>query len=235
MRSAFDVAVFFLKKVDRANDDAITNLKLQKLTYYVQAWSLVLRRKPFFQESIQAWEHGPVVPAVYHHYSCYGKSGIPEPAELLPDFGLDELEVVESVWEVYGGLTAVRLSQLTHAEDPWNVARGNLSPSEQSQAEISSEVMKAYYSDFIDAEPLQRYARIGFMVTQINKVSQMQRKPVPSVEEHVTRLRSASFPPRSKGQLERAKRALNSLRDRKQEDLESWADRLAQDVASITD
>src|SRR5258708_40323860 len=45
--------------------DPLTNLRLQKLLYYAQAWSLVLRESELFPEEIQAWRWGPVVPAVY--------------------------------------------------------------------------------------------------------------------------------------------------------------------------
>src|SRR5205823_14692025 len=46
--------------------DPLTNLRLQKLLYYAQAWSLVLRESELFPEEIEAWRWGPVVPAVYN-------------------------------------------------------------------------------------------------------------------------------------------------------------------------
>jgi uncharacterized phage-associated protein len=50
----------------------MSNLKLQKLMYYAQGFSLVLFNKPLFPERIEAWIHGPVIPAVYHKYKGYG-------------------------------------------------------------------------------------------------------------------------------------------------------------------
>ena len=35
--------------------DPLTNLRLQKLLYYAQAWSLVLRESELFPEEIEAW------------------------------------------------------------------------------------------------------------------------------------------------------------------------------------
>ena len=48
MKSAVDVARYFLCHVDREAGDTISPLKLQKLVYYAQAWSLVFRSQPLF-------------------------------------------------------------------------------------------------------------------------------------------------------------------------------------------
>ena len=45
--------------------DSITNLKLQKLVYFAQRVSLALNNKALFQEEIQAWKHGSIVPELY--------------------------------------------------------------------------------------------------------------------------------------------------------------------------
>ncbi|HCU23588.1 MAG TPA: hypothetical protein DF383_01115, partial [Deltaproteobacteria bacterium] len=60
MTSVHDVATYILKKTG-----PITAMKLQKLVYYSQAWSLVWDEKPLFKEKIEAWTNGPVVPALY--------------------------------------------------------------------------------------------------------------------------------------------------------------------------
>ncbi len=46
----------------------ITNLKLQKLVYYAQAWSLALNNKELFPEDFEAWVHGPVLVKLYNKY-----------------------------------------------------------------------------------------------------------------------------------------------------------------------
>ena len=51
--------------------DPISNLKLQKLLYYAQAWYLALHNEPLFPESIEAWVHGPAVPPVYGNCSWW--------------------------------------------------------------------------------------------------------------------------------------------------------------------
>ncbi|HEU0080276.1 MAG TPA: type II toxin-antitoxin system antitoxin SocA domain-containing protein, partial [Longimicrobiaceae bacterium] len=68
MHSALDVAAWFLNEVDRKSGDSITNLKLQKLVYYAQAWAVTLLGRPLFEEKVEAWAHGPVGDVVYQAY-----------------------------------------------------------------------------------------------------------------------------------------------------------------------
>ncbi len=51
----------------------ISNLKLQKLLYYCQAYSYALMGKPMFAEDMEAWDYGPVVPSIYQEYKKYGR------------------------------------------------------------------------------------------------------------------------------------------------------------------
>src|SRR5438309_2092560 len=73
----------------RANSDEdlgenITNLKLQKLLYYVQGFHLAMNGAPLFNEDIRAWDHGPVVPQVYRKYREYGAAALPTPENFDP-------------------------------------------------------------------------------------------------------------------------------------------------------
>lgn len=55
MLTCFDAADYFLSKIDEDAGDVITNLKLQKLVYYAQGFSLALCGRPLFAERIEAW------------------------------------------------------------------------------------------------------------------------------------------------------------------------------------
>lgn len=54
----------------------ITNLKLQKILYFVQGVHLVMHDKEAFSDKIIAWEYGPVVKDVYYEYAIYGANDI---------------------------------------------------------------------------------------------------------------------------------------------------------------
>ena len=62
----------------RNENMTVSNLKLQQLLYYAQGWHLALWGNKLFNERIEAWIMGPVIPAVYHKFKLYGGSIISE-------------------------------------------------------------------------------------------------------------------------------------------------------------
>jgi uncharacterized phage-associated protein len=151
MKNALDVARYFLCCVDREAGDTISHLKLQKLVYYAQAWSLVFRNQPFFGQDIEGWVSGPVVRDVWDEYKVYQDRDIPPPVNFDPEFAEDELEVLEEVWSTYGELSAKHLRDLVYSEQPWLNSRQGLDLAEQSTNIISHDDMKMYYANFVEA------------------------------------------------------------------------------------
>jgi len=151
MKSAIDVARYFLGRVDREAGDTISLLKLQKLVYYAQAWSLVFRSQPLFDRDIEAWVSGPVVRDVWNQYKAYKYSDIPSPDNFDGEFEEDEIEVLEEVWNAYGELSAKHLAELTHSEMPWLNARKGLETAEKSTNIISHDDMTACYAPLVEA------------------------------------------------------------------------------------
>jgi uncharacterized phage-associated protein len=137
--SAHDVATFILQQCGE-----MTAMKLQKLIYYSQAWSLVWDEEPLFNEEIQAWANGPVVPALYVKHQGLFKvrkwNGKPE------NLNDAQRETVLKVIEFYGQMSSQVLSDLTHREDPWLKARSGLGIGERGNRVISLASMAEYYS-----------------------------------------------------------------------------------------
>jgi uncharacterized phage-associated protein len=118
---ALTIAKWFIAWAE-AEDEELSNLKLQKLLYYAQGHYLAERLRPLFTDQIQAWSHGPVVSSVYHEYKGSGRSCI-ELADEDPftwdDVDEDTAGILSVVWNTYGGFSAGRLRNMTHAETPW--------------------------------------------------------------------------------------------------------------------
>ena len=148
--TANKVADFFIHFCHE-HGDFISNLKLQKLVYYAQAWHLALYDEPLFNEPIEAWVHGPVIPELYRKFKHYGW----EPISYEPDeIELDEhtkQHLIEII-DVFGGFTAYELEQMTHNEAPWVNARQGLAIDEPSNAIISHEDMRNYYKRIASQE-----------------------------------------------------------------------------------
>lgn len=128
MPTARDVANYFLSLIDPEEGEMISNLKMQKLVYYAQGFHLALTGKPLFQESIEAWRYGPVVPTLYRELKVNADGPIPPPPEEFnPDevFSPEQREILDEVFEVYGQFSAWKLRDLTHEEKPWRDAESN--------------------------------------------------------------------------------------------------------------
>ena len=139
MASAHDVAAFVLNKIA-----PMTALKLEKLVYYSQAWSLVWDEAPLFNERIEAWAGGPVVPALYYHHR--GQFEVTKWTLGNPDnLSQNQKDTIESVLKFYADKTSQALSDLTHQEDPWIKARTGLAPLERGNREITLADMAEYY------------------------------------------------------------------------------------------
>lgn len=120
MLTAGSVASYFLLLPDEDAGDSISNMKLQKLCYYAQGFWLALHGEPLFDDPIEAWQHGPVIPDLWREYRQHGAFGIPRPADVEPTEYDDEVRgVLEEIFEVYGQFSAWKLRNLTHDEAPW--------------------------------------------------------------------------------------------------------------------
>ncbi|MBG9788869.1 Panacea domain-containing protein [Brevibacillus laterosporus] len=151
MPNVFEVAKYFLSKSELNTERAITHLKLQKLVYYAQAWYYTIeKKKPLFQERIEAWVHGPVCPDLYSKYREYGFEVIdPSNEESQTNFDPKTKSILDFVWDLYGCRDGKELEELTHQEEPWKIARGHLDDSQSSNNEISLDDMNKYYSKFL--------------------------------------------------------------------------------------
>jgi uncharacterized phage-associated protein len=145
MASVDDVVAYVLSKTGE-----VTALKLQKLLYYSQAWSLVWNEgTPLFSDRIEAWANGPVVRSVYagHRLQMHVSTWPSGHSDRVSDV---ERENIDIVLGFYGKKPGHELSELTHREDPWRHARGSLPLGARSEAEITLAAMHEYYDGLVD-------------------------------------------------------------------------------------
>ena len=135
MYSALDVSRFIIN-YSNDKDYGISNLKLQKILYLVQAYYLIRKGSPCFSDAIEAWDFGPVVPAVYHEYKQYGSGDIPYISSYIQydrkdiwnthrvDFqdsiiDTDDKKIIMEVVDKFKDFSASDLVALTHNQSPW--------------------------------------------------------------------------------------------------------------------
>lgn len=141
MATVFDTAKYILSKLG-----ALSTMKLQKLCYYAQAWSLVWDDAPLFDSEFEAWANGPVCPELFFRYQGRFSVSFDDVIGDVAALTQSQRDTVDEVVSYYGDKNAQWLSQLTHMEDPWKKAREGLSDGDYSKCVISQESMALYYS-----------------------------------------------------------------------------------------
>lgn len=143
MLEAAKIADYFLSLSQPEVGDMISHLKLQKLLYYAQGFHIAITGKPLFEEQIVKWQYGPVVRDLYSKYKKYGAKGIEPPKDVdFSNIPEETKQILNEVYEVYGQFSALKLSDMTHAEPPYN--------SVEIEEEITHKILEDYFKEKIN-------------------------------------------------------------------------------------
>jgi len=136
----------------------VSNLKLQKLLYFIQAYFLVKMNNPCFHERIEAWNFGPVVPKAYHEFKIFGCADIPPiktyttidsstsefkfetkvfSKELI---GIEHRSYIDRIIDNFKDYAASDLVYITHHQRPWKDAF-----SRGQNTEITKDSIRSYF------------------------------------------------------------------------------------------
>lgn len=109
--------------------EPISNMKLQKLLYYEQGYHLAYYGTPLFDEEIEAWKFGPVVPQIYEKYKIYENKPI-MPADGDVSISGEPYDLFYGIFTYFNKYSAFGLMEKTHSEDPWVItSRNGVGPS----------------------------------------------------------------------------------------------------------
>lgn len=138
--TALEVAKYLLFKAN-FDGESVTNLKMQKLLYYAQAWYIVNYSVPLFEDPIKAWKFGPIVENAYHYFKRFKYSPIQfanreKIEEKIPE---QEKKYLDEFYPIFIKYSASDLTQLSHNEAPWRETPQGMT--------ISIEKIKKFYED----------------------------------------------------------------------------------------
>ena len=136
--SALEVARHIIN-YSNSSEQYLSNLKLQKILYFVQAEFLISQGRICFADDIEAWNFGPVVPAVLHEFMRFGSCFImPVTHYFVEDknkfFNIRKVEfkdniisdedksVIDEVVDCFADYSSVALTELTLKQLPWKNA-----------------------------------------------------------------------------------------------------------------
>ena len=144
MAKASDVAEFYIAMYEDS-EDRMTNLRINRFLYFAQGWCIARLGRPLFDEEIQAWRYGPVIPSVYETYKVCGRNPVEciEKDDYLDAFSSDEIDLMIDVAMEYGRFSTSALASISHAEGtPW----AETYDPEQPGKAIPVESMGRYFS-----------------------------------------------------------------------------------------
>jgi len=111
------------------NGGPMSQMKLQKLVYMAHGWNLAINQKPLIKDRIEAWDGGPVMRTIWNHLRDLGYNsgsyflGNSKAEKYVADLSASEKNIIDHVWEKYGGYTGLSLSEMTHKPGtPWSNA-----------------------------------------------------------------------------------------------------------------
>lgn len=162
MAKVQDVAAFFIDLAQKQNEsgrgDLATNMRVQKLLYFAQGWHLARYGRPLFDAPIEAWQYGPLVPAVYNRYRPFGGQGIiiadvPDDSAFTPE----EYDLLMDVAREYDSLSTAELVRITHENGaPWSkTAKRQEISTKDMQSYFTAQLPLASFDDILDGYPVE--------------------------------------------------------------------------------
>ncbi|BDI29436.1 hypothetical protein CCAX7_14870 [Capsulimonas corticalis] len=151
----------YILELANIENKPISPMKLHKLLYFAHGWHLAITGQPLLDESIEAWNYGPVVHTIYQEFKEFGNSPITTFATVfkkgsrtgfevakLPEGAEYELarKILKRVWDVYKDYTALQLSSMTHEKGtPWSQVVGKFKGRVPLRTEIDDTLIKEYF------------------------------------------------------------------------------------------
>lgn len=117
-------------------------LKLQKILYYVQGYSLAWTGQRPFPETPEAWRNGPVYPVVRSDAQAAYPQARNADVSILSE---NTIAIVDAVLNRFRDYTGQKLADRTHHEMPWVRARAGIPAQAASREPLSEQDMLEFF------------------------------------------------------------------------------------------
>lgn len=153
MYEARKICNFLLSRYD-AKRFELTNLRINKLLFFIQSDSLGNRPGGLIRNHFEAWQFGPVIRPVYDAFKTFGESWISEPANFLDyssgqnvaipfdDIGAVDRDLIEKSFDEYARFTTGQLVALSHEiGGPWDIVYRKYQADKTSSPRIPNDLI----------------------------------------------------------------------------------------------
>lgn len=155
--------------IDVANevDINLTNLKLQKILFFINGMYYASRSDVLFEQEMRAWKYGPIIPEIYYEFKRFGSGSLnqtkscifddPEAQdasvlEISPKH--DEYNVIDVACRLLLTKSASDLVNMSHGDDsPWhrfyhNKALGDIIKFETKDKQFFTSIIDDFYNAY---------------------------------------------------------------------------------------
>ncbi len=118
------IANWFIR---RANHDkqSMSIMRVLKLVYMAHGWTLATFQRPLILDRIEAWDYGPVIPAIYYAFRPQGIHDISPLYMYERNIEPKINKLLDEVHALYKEIPTLKLSNITHvAGGPWDRVYG---------------------------------------------------------------------------------------------------------------
>jgi uncharacterized phage-associated protein len=136
----------------------LTNLRLNKLLYFIHGWGLTRNLDGLVRNHFIAWQHGPVIRPVYDAFKPFGEDAITKPAEYFDyltgknqvvaydDITPDDLTIIERVFQSYDEFTTGQLVTKSHeVGGPWHMIYSAWAKDNRVNLRIPNDLIRSHF------------------------------------------------------------------------------------------
>lgn len=158
MYEARKISNYLLGKFDAERFD-LTNLRLNKLLFFIHAAAMTKKEEGLIRNHFEAWQYGPVLRPVFDAFKRHGDQWIKAPAEYLDyasglhkpipynDIAEDDVAIIIDAFNEYSRFSTPQLVALSHERDgPWDlVYRAHLADKTKSPR-IPNDLIRRHFA-----------------------------------------------------------------------------------------
>jgi uncharacterized phage-associated protein len=158
MYEARKICNCLLARYDSKRHD-LTNLRLNKLLFFIHGESLKIRPNGLIRNHFEAWQFGPVIRSVFDTFKVYGDNIITMPAYYLDyasgkevpipydDISQSDVRIIEQAFDEYSRLSTGQLVALSHESGgPWDLVYGAILSDRSQSALIPNELIRRHFT-----------------------------------------------------------------------------------------
>ncbi|MDH4981590.1 type II toxin-antitoxin system antitoxin SocA domain-containing protein [Hyphomicrobium sp. D-2] len=157
MYEARKICNLVLSKFDAVEFD-LTNLRINKLLFFIHAESLRLRPEGLIRNHFEAWQFGPVIRPVFDAFKAYKEAPIAAPAQFLDyatgqrgpipfdDVRAEDVQIIVAEFKNYSRFTTSQLVSLSHIPGgPWDIVYRATLTDPTSSPRIPNELISDFF------------------------------------------------------------------------------------------